>query len=161
MKKTLVLVVLALALPTAALAKGSPNPKSGTHTNNGHHPKVMYVLKGDLGSYTAYDSSTNPATNGSISIFVKHSNRHGKLLKDSTVAFDMQLTAKTKIKYQHGLSTITDCDWGIVKIRAAKVSFKASDAATQVSNALTSGTVVQVIDKGTRKSSSDCPFTSS
>ena len=53
------------------MAKGKP-PTAVTHTNHGK-ARVMYVLKGTIYAYTAYDSSTQ--TNGSLTIDVKSHRR--------------------------------------------------------------------------------------
>jgi hypothetical protein len=113
MKRAIVLLAVALAIPTSvAFAKGSP----GTHGKSA--PMVMYVLKGKLSSYTAATSTTD----GSISITVSHSNYHGRALKDKTLPF--MVTMKTRITYQNGTTDAnisTDKSaWGMVKFRAPK-----------------------------------------
>ena len=56
MKKILVFLVAALALPTSvALAKPSHPARSGKSA-----PRVQYVLKGTLSAYTAADSARAP-----------------------------------------------------------------------------------------------------
>jgi hypothetical protein len=111
MKKAIVLLAVALALPTtAALAKGKP-------TNPGKSkPKVTYVLKGVLSAYTPATSSST----GSITIMVKHSNRHGRLLKNMSLTFTV--TTKTRVTYRHGttLASSTATAKGVVKVRAPK-----------------------------------------
>ena len=56
MKRVIVLLAVALAIPTGvAFAK-----KPVTHANRSHAaPKVMYVLKGTLSSYTAATSTAD------------------------------------------------------------------------------------------------------
>ena len=77
MKKAIVFLVVALAIPTSvAFAKA-------TRTHGKSNPRVMYVLKGTLSSYQA----ATPTVDGSISITVNHSNYHGRLLKDQTLTF--------------------------------------------------------------------------
>lgn len=142
MRKTLILLIAALALPAAALAKG-PNPHS-TSTNG--KAKVMYILRGTLSGYSAYAAGP-PSVNGTITIQVVSSNRHGRTLKGSSEG-PLVVGAKTRIKLKHGLTTITDGDRGIVKIRAARVSFKDPNLASDLASALGAGTVVQVIDRG-------------
>ena len=66
MKKALILVIAALAIPSVALA-AKPAAPGGKST-----PKVAYVLKGKLSAYAAYDKATS--TNGSITILVGSSN---------------------------------------------------------------------------------------
>src|SRR5437763_16540886 len=56
MKKLLPLAIIALMIPSVALAKGKP-PTAGTHTNHGK-ANVMYLLRGMVCAYTAYDSAT-------------------------------------------------------------------------------------------------------
>ncbi len=137
MKKALVILAVALAVPGVALAN---NGKKGTHSNHSHAaPKVMYVLKGTLSGYTPYDASTS--TNGSITIVVKHSNRHGRALKGMTLTF--AVSANTKIVLRNGVTSITDGDRGIVKIRALKNIPAADLAAT-----LQAIPAWQVIDHG-------------
>ncbi|HET7352915.1 MAG TPA: hypothetical protein VFJ11_02555 [Gaiellaceae bacterium] len=116
-------MLAALMIPSVALAKG-PSPKAGTHTNHGK-AKVMYVLKGMIYAYTAYDSSTN--TPGSITIDVNHSNRHGKLLVGQTIT--ISLGANTKIELENGVTSIAAAqpgDLGKVKVRASRLAFKSA-----------------------------------
>lgn len=123
MKKVVPFVLAALMIPSVALAKG-PSPKAGTHTNHGK-AKVMYVLKGMIYAYTAYDSSTN--TPGSITIDVNHSNRHGKLLVGQTIT--ISLGANTKIELENGVTSIAAAqpgDLGKVKVRASRLAFKSA-----------------------------------
>lgn len=147
MRKTLLFIVLAaLLVPAAALAKGKPTT---TTTSNGHKggksaPKVMYVLTGSLSGYQPYDSSTQ--TNGMITIAVKHSNYHGKALKNTSIT--LAVGAKTKITLENGVTAITDNDNGTVKIKAAKKVAAADLVAT-----LQAGTAAQVIDRGAPSSS--------
>lgn len=113
MKKLIVLLAVALAVPTSvALAKGKPSSPGKSA------PKVQYILKGTLSGYTAFDSSTS--TDGSITILVKHSNRHGKALVGQTLTFTGQVTVSTKVRLHDGATMIGDGDGGIVKVRALK-----------------------------------------
>jgi hypothetical protein len=117
MKKTLVFLVaaLALAIPTGVAFAKSPNANQGTNGNAA--PKVKYVLRGTLSGYIAYDSSTS--TDGQITILVKHSNRHGRALKDMSVTFTV--TATTRVTFKHKKqTTINDGDKGVIKFRAPK-----------------------------------------
>jgi hypothetical protein len=142
MKKALVLLVLALALPSAALAKGKPSPNNGSNTTHGK-AKVMYVLRGTLSAYTAYASNTP----GSITITVSRSNRHGKLLKGLQVT--VMVGAKTKILLKHGVSAINDGDLGTVKVRAARFAFKDPNATSaNIQAALATATAFQIVDRG-------------
>jgi hypothetical protein len=112
MKKTIVFLVAALALPTSvAIAKGPPsNPGKSA-------PKVTYVLKGTLSGYEPYDSSTS--TDGQITITVKHSNYHAKGLKNQLLTF--AVTAKTRVTFRHG-TTVDQIEGakGRVTVRAPK-----------------------------------------
>jgi hypothetical protein len=141
MKRVLPFVIAALLIPGVALAK--PNPTKGTHTNHGK-AKVQYVLHGQLSGFTAFDSSTS--TNGSITINVMHSNRHGRALKGMSLTFTGMVTSSTKVVLQDGLTVITDNDNGIVKVRAPKQpkDVSGSDLATL----LTGMPVRQIIDQG-------------
>jgi hypothetical protein len=140
MKKLIVLLAVALAIPTsAALAKGEPsNPGKSA-------PKVTYVLKGTLSGFTPYDSATS--TNGSITIVVKKSNHHGKALKGLTLVFTGQVTVSTKVKFHDGATTIADGDKGIVKVRALK---KIDPSALQ--STLESTPISKIRDQGAPKS---------
>jgi len=128
MKKVLVVLVAALLVPAAAVAKGKPST-AGSQSKAA--PKVMYVLKGTL---TAY-APANGATNGSVTITVKSSNRHGASLKNLSLTF--AVSSSTRI-----VGTFTANDNGIVKLRGPKAGL--GDPATF-------GTLVakQVIDQGT------------
>jgi hypothetical protein len=98
MKKTILLAVAALALPSVALAK----PPS-THTNHSKAaPRVMYVLKGTLSAYSPAMSATQ---DGSITILVNHSNFHGRALKNQSLTFPVAMS--TKVTYQNGTSAAT------------------------------------------------------
>jgi len=108
-RKTVAVLVLALAIPAAALAAKPSTPTSHGKAN----PTVMYVLKGTLWSYTAASSTTT----GSITINVTHSNYHGRALKNTKVIFTV--AASTALTLSKG-SSIKDGTRGIVKFRAAK-----------------------------------------
>lgn len=104
MRNTFAILALALAIPGVALATG---------TSSRAAPKVMYVLKGSLFSYTAASS----AANGSITIRVTYSNYHGRLLdgKDFTFA----ISPKT-IMSLNGNATVSSGARGVVRFRALK-----------------------------------------
>ena len=149
MKKILIILAVALAVPGVALANGS-NPNHGKHTGQGTHsnqshaaPKVLYVLKGTLSGYSAYDSSSS--TNGSITIDVTRANRHGHALKGQTLTFPVSAT--TRIVLRHGATSISDDDRGIVKVKAPK-KIAAADLATT----LQAMAARQVIDQQPPKS---------
>jgi hypothetical protein len=104
MKKAVVFLVVALAIPTSvAVAKGAGSGKAA--------PKVQYILKGTLSAYT----------NGSITIAVKHSNYHAKALNNQSLTFT--LTAKSKVTFMrgsHAHGQITDGTKGYITVRAPK-----------------------------------------
>ena len=131
MKKLLPFVIAALVIPSVALAKGK-SPTAGTHTNHGK-AKVMYVLKGLLSSYVPFTPADNgnPVVDGSIMIQVQHSNRHGKLLVDGAnpITIPIDIGPNTKINLENGVTQITDGDYGMVKVRAAKLAFKSATLA--------------------------------
>ena len=107
MKKAIVLLVAAVALPTSvALAKPA---KTGPHGKS--NPMVMYVLKGTLSGFTPASSS-----DGSITITVTHSNRHGRLLKGTTMPFSV--AQNTRITFRNGTTTIAPDAKGMLKFRA-------------------------------------------
>lgn len=145
MKRVVPFFLAALLIPGAALAKGKP-PTAGTHTNHGK-ARVMYVLKGTIYAYTAYDSSTQ--TDGSITIDATSSNRHGKLLNGQT---GVQLTVgpKTKVRLRDGVTSIAVAqpgDLGMVKVRASRLHFKSATLA-DVQNALLDQPAHMVTDWG-------------
>lgn len=126
MRRSILIVVLALALPTAALAT---TRASSSHSAK---PTVLWVLRGTLSKFTA----ASGATKGSISITVKSSNFDPKTLKGMKLTF--AIASKTKVVL-HTHKPIVDGDRGIVKVRAPK----GSDA-----TALQTHTAFEVIDKG-------------
>ena len=144
MKKLLPFVIVALVIPSVALAKGKP-PTAGTHTNHGK-ARVMYVLKGMVYAYTAYDSTTS--TPGSITIDVNHSNRHGKMLVGQTVT--LSTGAKTTLLLKNGVPAVAAAqpgDVGTIKIRASRLAFKSATLA-DVLNALLNQPAFKITDKG-------------
>jgi len=118
MKKAIVLVAVALAIPTS-VAFAKANPARGKS-----NPKVMYVVKGSLSSYLAATSSAD----GSISITVNHSNYHGRALKGQTLTFST--TMKTRVNYVNGATTITDGARGVLKFKAPLRMGAGTDIAT-------------------------------
>jgi len=118
MKKAIVLVAVALVIPTSvAFAKANP-------TRGKSNPRVMYVVKGTLSSYTAATSSAD----GSISITVNHSNYHGRALKGQTMTFST--TMKTRVTMLNGATAITDGAKGVLKFKAPLRLGAGTDAAT-------------------------------
>jgi hypothetical protein len=106
MKKAIVLLAAALALPTSVALAKSPHQTRGKS-----NAMVMYVLKGTLTSYTA----ATTAQEGSITIDVSHSNFHSSL-KGQTMQF--ATTTSTRITFPNGATTLTAPDKGVLKFKA-------------------------------------------
>ena len=151
MRKIALLAALGLAgLPAGALAAQPSHPSTPASTNanshanatsttgtsskanaNAQNAKVMFVIRGTLGAYTA----ANGSTNGSIAITVKSSNHESKLLKTATQPLVLPVSSSTKIA-----GTVKSGDNGVVKVRAARNASVATLMATSA---------FQVIDQGT------------
>ena len=135
MKKAIVLLVVALAIPTSvAFAKASP-------TRGKSNPRVMYVLKGALSSYQAATSTAD----GSISITVNHSNYHGRLLKGQTLTFPT--TVNTRVTMVNGATTVTDGAKGMLKFKAP---LHRKGDTTLVTTLTTSAKALHIIDQATQ-----------
>ena len=118
MKKLIVFLVVALAIPTSvAIAKGNP-------THGKSNPKVMYVLKGAL---SGYQPATADAA-GSISIDVRHSNYHGRALKGQTLTFSTSM--HTRVTFKKGATQITDGARGVLKFKAPLRMTQGTDVPT-------------------------------
>ena len=143
MKKVLPFAIAALMIPSVALAKG---PTSKAPQGNHGKANVKYILKGDLSGYSAYDSATS--TNGSITINVMHSNRHGRVLNGTgtPLTFTGMVTSSTKVVLADGVTVMADNDNGVVKVRAPKQPKGMS--AADLAAVLTGMPVRQIIDKG-------------
>jgi hypothetical protein len=137
MKKIVALVVLALAVPSLALAAKLPTAGSAPSAQSKSAPKVIYVLKGTLTAYAAAGATSN----GSVSISVKAANHHGASLKGQTLTFPVAPT--TKVAADNG-TTVTVNDNGIVKVRGPKRVPATDNLATD----LQALTAFQVIDQG-------------
>lgn len=144
MKKVLPFLVAALLVPGAALAKG---PQNGAHPNqSGKKKNVMYVLKGLLCNYQAY-GSVAAGQDGSISMLVQHSNRHGKLLKSTDTTCEAAMAdntlvtvavgQNTKILLKNGVTTPLENDRVAVLVRSTRYAFKSHKNGAQVEDALT------------------------
>jgi hypothetical protein len=107
-KRTLMLafVVLALAIPTVALAAKPTKPTNHSKAA----PKVTYILKGTLSTFGAASSTAN----GSVTINVTHSNFHAHALVGQQLTF--AISSKTPTNLMGG--TILNGAHGIVKFRA-------------------------------------------
>jgi hypothetical protein len=111
MRRATILLAAALAIPTGVAFAKPP----ATHTNHSHAtPNVMYVLQGMLSAYQPATATTD----GEVTITVKHSNYHGRALKNLPVTFTV--TTKTRIRFRHGSTTIADDSNGVITVRAPK-----------------------------------------
>jgi hypothetical protein len=106
LKKVLAIVILALAIPTAALAAKPQAPASKGKAA----PKVTYILKGTLSNFT---TASTTAT-GSVTINVTHSNFHAHALVGQQLTFAIATTTPTNLMG----GTIINGAHGIVKFRA-------------------------------------------
>jgi hypothetical protein len=143
MKKLLPFAIAALIIPGVALAKGQPT--KGTHPDHGK-ANVMYVLRGAVYAYTAYDSTTS--TPGSITIDVNHANRHGKLLVGQTIT--ISTGANTRVQLKNGVTSIAAAqpgDRGTVKVRGARLAFKSATLA-DVQTTLLNQPAFKIADSG-------------
>src|SRR5262245_47465418 len=130
-RKTLAVLILALAIPGAALAA-----KPATQTNQSKAaPKVMYILKGKLSNFTAATTTAN----GSISITVAHSNFHARALVGQTLTFTVASSTSTTLSS----GAISKSATGIVKFKAA---LRVSNATLLATLAPSQMTAFQVID---------------
>jgi len=118
MRKTLVLLLVALALPSVALA-AKPTTKAPTGHNGTAAGTVRYVLRGTLWSY----APASAAAPGSITIHVASSNHHGALLKGTDLTFAVAAKTKFALSSKSGLTpkrnvtAITDGTRGMVEFR--------------------------------------------
>ncbi len=109
MKRAIVFLMVALALPTSVALAQSPN--AGAQGGKSA-PKVNYILKGTLSNYTP---------GSQISITVKHSNYHARALDTKTLTFT--LTAKSRVTFMrgsHANGQIVDGTKGYLVARAPK-----------------------------------------
>ena len=139
MRKLILLAVVALALPTLALAAkpASPGKSQEPHGKAAATPTVMYVLKGTLTAFTA----SNGTTNGSVSLLVKSANHHGASLKNTTLTFAVSATTKVVTGKN---AAVTVNDKGLVQVRGPK-KIGATDNLATVLQALTAK---KLIDQG-------------
>jgi hypothetical protein len=131
-KKTLALIVLALAIPGAALAA----KPSTTPSHSKAAPTVMYVLTGTLSNFTAASTTAN----GSVTINVTHSNFHARTLVGNSFTFAVSPTTATTL---HGNATISKAP-GVVKFRALK-SMTGTGVMAALTTTTTPMTAFQVI----------------
>jgi hypothetical protein len=136
-KKLTVAFVLALVLPSIAIAGKPPAPGKSQESNR-KAPQVMYVLKGSLTGYTAAAGSAD----GSVTLTVKSANYHGAALKNQTLTFALPSTAKVVLHAGAAVNPTTDR--GMVKVRGPK-KIAATDNLASVLQALKA---FRVIDQG-------------
>jgi hypothetical protein len=98
MRKTLALVLVALALPSIALA--AKPTKAPTGHNGTAAGTVRYVLRGTLWSYTPASATAD----GSITIHVTGSNHHGALLRGMDLTFAVAAKTKFALSSKSGLT---------------------------------------------------------
>lgn len=103
MPKILFVLALALALPAVALAAQPAQPGKSA-------PKVQYVLKGTLTSFTA---STGGA-DGSIAFTITNANRHRAALKDQPLTLLIKPTTRVVLDTD---GELTAGETVIVKVR--------------------------------------------
>jgi hypothetical protein len=128
LRKTLAIVLGALAIPAVAQAAGTSKAA----------PKVTYMLKGTLSRYSA----ASAAADGSITIHVSDANYHARFLRGRDFTF--AITTKTVIRL-NGNSTIGNGSRGVVKFRAPK---KMTNAALMTALRPDHMRARQVIDQG-------------
>lgn len=129
-KRTLMLalVVLALAIPTAALAANPTNHSKAA-------AKVTYILKGTLSTFAAASTTAN----GSVTINVTRSNFHAHALVGQQLTF--VISQKTPTNLMGG--TIVDGAHGIVKFRAPlKISNTNLMAALSATTPMTASQII-------------------
>ncbi len=142
-KKLIATLVIALAIPSAALAsKPSPPPgKSGDPHGKAQPKMVLYVLKGTLSAYTAATSGGN----GSVTITITKANHYGSLLSANTPAVTFaNVTMKTKVVLN---GTFASGDLGVVKVRAPK-TFAGATTQTVTAALQAQPSLFQIIDQG-------------
>jgi hypothetical protein len=103
LKRTLALVILALAIPTVALAAKPTNHSKAA-------PKVTYILKGTLSDFAAASTTAN----GSVTINVTHSNFHARALVGQQLTFAVSMKTPTTLMG----GTLINGARGVVKFRA-------------------------------------------
>jgi hypothetical protein len=111
MKRTIIFLVAALALPTSVALAAKPSSPGRSA------PKVQYILKGTLSGYT----EATDTTTGQISIMVKRSNYHAHALKNQSLTFT--LTAQSRVSFRrgsHAHGQIVDGTKGYITVRAPK-----------------------------------------
>jgi hypothetical protein len=111
MKKLIVLLVVALAIPTSVAFAKAPQ---ATATHGKSHPMVMYILKGTFTAFTP----ANGATDGSVTINVTHANYHARALVGTPGGMTFAVASNTRITFVNGTTTLGPNAKGMVKFRA-------------------------------------------
>ncbi|HEY3206054.1 MAG TPA: hypothetical protein VGJ58_03790 [Gaiellaceae bacterium] len=127
MRRVLIVVALALAVPAIALAAQPAQPGKSA-------PKVQYVLKGTL---TTFTPSTGVA-DGSITFTVTKANHHRAALKDQSLT--LVIKPETKVVFDTD-GVLTPGETVVVKVRELR---RTTDALTL----LNGKNARQVIDQG-------------
>ena len=129
MKHVVAVAALALAgVPAGALAAKPAHPVTPASTNASSTPKVTFVLRGKVTSYTA----------GSLLGITLRSSNHERSTLTSGAALTLTLDGKTKVVLHKGAAVATG-DMVVVKIRAAK---------NAPSSTVSSTAAAQVVDQG-------------
>jgi hypothetical protein len=122
MKKLIVFLAVALAIPTSVAFAKAPS----THANLGKsNPKVMYILKGTFSSFVPATSTAD----GSITITVTHANYHARALKNGP-PLTFAVAPNTRITFVNGTTTLGPHAKGMVKFRAPLRMASGTDLAT-------------------------------
>jgi hypothetical protein len=129
-------LVLALAVPSIALAAKPPSPGKSQDSNR-KIPQVTYLLRGTLTAYTA----ANGTTDGSVSLTVKGANFHGVTLKGQTLTF--ALPSSAKVVLHKGAAVNPNVDKGVVRVRGPKSVTAPQTLATMLQALKASGVVDQ------------------
>jgi hypothetical protein len=103
MSKVLIVLALALAVPALAIAAQPAQPGKSA-------PKVQYVLKGTLTSFTPSTGDTD----GSITFMITKSNHHGATLKDQSLM--LLIKPSTKVVFDTD-GELTPEETVVVKVR--------------------------------------------
>jgi hypothetical protein len=121
-KKFLALAIVALVVPSVALA-AKPNPPGNSQNSNSKAaPKALYILKGILTSYTAAPPATTCPSSGSVTITLKRTNLHQAAFKTLTGPLVVCVSPTTRLVVKGGgtLTTGSLNNYGVVKVRYPK-----------------------------------------
>lgn len=147
MKKFLALAIVALVVPSVALA-AKPNPPGNSQNSHSKAaPKVLYILKGILTSYTAAPQATNCPSSGSVTITLKRANLHRAAFKTLTDSLVVCVSPATRLVVKGGGTLTTGAlnRYGIVKVRYPK-KFDPTDP-TQLTAFLGAGAKQVIVKK--------------